>query len=137
MSNLTHIPPNPLSIRVHILEILCSRPERCRLVSRQLLCDMGLMILVSFPIITSVQAIANQSLAETKTACQDARLLIYIPELQQLSDNQCFYINGCLNAGGSVTDCYNAGRNINCNIENGKRYHCPPVLLGPGLFNGI
>ena len=89
------------------------------------------MILVSFPIITNIQATANQSLPETTMTCQGMRLLIYIPELQQLSDHQCFYINSCLNAGGSVTECYNAARNINCDIENGKTYHCPPVLLGP------
>ncbi len=89
---------------------------------------MGLIILMSVPNVIYVQATANQSLAETKMTCQ-GRLLIYIPGLQQLSDHQCFYINSCLNAGGSVTECHNAARDINCDIEKGN--HCPPVLLGP------
>ncbi len=91
---------------------------------------MGLIILISAPIITNVQATANQSLAEITTMCHGC-LLIYVPfSHQELSEDQCFYINSCLNTGSSIVECYNAARNINCDMYNDKRYYCPGVVLG-------
>jgi len=49
---------------------------------------------------------------------------------QGLSDHQCLYFNSCLNLGGSVLGCYDIARNTNCDIENGKRYYCPGVVMG-------
>ena len=68
---------------------------------------MGLIILKSAPTISNVQATANQSLAEITTMCH-GRLLIYVPfSHQEWSEDQCLYINSCLNAGGSIVECYN------------------------------
>jgi hypothetical protein len=61
---------------------------------------VGFIILMSVPTISNVQATANQSLAEITMMCQ-GRLLIYVPfPHQELSEDQCFYINSCLNTGG-------------------------------------
>jgi hypothetical protein len=87
---------------------------------------MGIIILMSVPTITNVQATANQSLAETMKTCQ-ARLL---NEVQQLSEHQCLFFNSCLNSGGSIVECYNAARNINCDVESGKRNYCPGTVYG-------
>ncbi|MGB7635562.1 MAG: hypothetical protein WBL68_17725, partial [Nitrososphaeraceae archaeon] len=46
---------------------------------------------------------------------------------QQLSEHQCFTSIAVLNLGGSILGCYESARNINCDIENGKRYYCPGV----------
>jgi hypothetical protein len=90
---------------------------------------MGFIILMSAPTITNAQATANESLAGIETICQ-GRLLIYIPSSQQeLSEHQCLYFNSYMNLGGSVTGCYNAAREINCDTYNSTRYNCPPVLL--------
>lgn len=48
---------------------------------------------------------------------------------QQLSEHQCFYFNSCMNLGGSIPGCYAGARIINCDIENGKSYYCPIVLM--------
>jgi hypothetical protein len=92
---------------------------------------MGFIILMSALGITNVdvQANSNKSFAESGTNCQD-RLLIYIPSAHQdLSEEQCFYFNSCMNLGGTILGCYESARNINCDIENGKRYHCPGVVM--------
>jgi hypothetical protein len=58
------------------------------------------------------------------------RALIFVPSsLQQLSEDQCFFFNSCLNTGGSILECYNAAKEINCDMYSDKRYYCPPVLL--------
>lgn len=88
---------------------------------------MGLIILMSGPTIINVQANSNQSLAETTTTC-GMRLLNEKPFHQQFTEHQCFYFNSCLNSGNSVMKCYDAARNINCDINN-DRYDCPPVLM--------
>jgi hypothetical protein len=46
---------------------------------------------------------------------------------QQLCEHQCLYFNNCMNLEGSIQGCYESARNINCDIENGKRYDCPGV----------
>jgi hypothetical protein len=89
---------------------------------------MGLIMLMSVPTIINMQATTNQSLAEIKMMCQ-WRVLNEVPfSLEQLSEHQCFFFNSCLNTGGSITACYNAAREINCDI-NDKRYYCPPVAM--------
>ena len=89
---------------------------------------MGLTILVSVPTIPNVQTTTNQSLTEIKMMCQ-GRLLNEVPlSIQQLFEDQCHFINSCLNAGGLITECYNATRNINCDMYNSKRYYCPGVV---------
>ena len=60
----------------------------------------------------------------------EMRLLNDDQVFQQLSEHQCFYFNSCLNLGGSIPGCYESARTINCNIENGKRYSCPGVVMG-------
>jgi hypothetical protein len=49
---------------------------------------------------------------------------------QQLSEYQCLYFNSCMNLGGSIINCYDGARSINCDIENGIRYYCPGVVMG-------
>jgi hypothetical protein len=60
--------------------------------------------------------------------CQ-MRLLNDDQLFQQLSEHQCLFFNSCMNMGGSIQGCYDSARNINCDIENGKRYYCPAALM--------
>jgi hypothetical protein len=76
---------------------------------------MGLIILMSVPTIIDAHAISNQSLVEITTIC-GIRLLNEEPSHQQFTEHQCFYFNSCLNSGGSIADCYNSAREINCDI---------------------
>jgi hypothetical protein len=57
------------------------------------------------------------------------RLLIDDQLFQPLSEHQCFFFNSCKNLGGSIPGCYAGARIINCDIESGKGYYCPPVLM--------
>lgn len=98
---------------------------------------MGFIILMSAISITNVdvQANSNQSFADGGTNCQD-RLLIYIPSAHQdLSEEQCFYFNSCMNTGGSVTQCYEAAREINCDMYNSTRYNCSAMVMGFATIN--
>jgi hypothetical protein len=100
------------------------------IVQSAVVATMGLIILISLPTITNVQATTNQSLPEIETNCQMKALIYVQPSHQQLSEDQCFYFNSCLNSGGSVTHCYNAAREINCDMYNITGYNCPPVVMG-------
>jgi hypothetical protein len=112
-----------------ILIVLSVRVRSSTIIQSVVVAIIGLIILMSIPTITNVQATTNQSLAEIETICQE-RLLIYIQSShQELSEDQCFYFNSCLNTGGSVTGCYNAAREINCDMYNSTRYNCPAMVM--------
>jgi hypothetical protein len=112
-----------------ILNVLSVRVRSSMMIQSVVVAILGLMILVSFPIIITVQATTNQSLAEIKMKCQWRALNETPLTPQPLSERQCFFFNSCLNlTGGSITACCNAARNISCDIENGP-WHCPPVAM--------
>jgi hypothetical protein len=70
-----------------------------------------------------------EDLKKNPNMCQ-GRVLIYDPSsLQQLSEDQCFFFNSCLNTGGSLWECSNAAKEVNCDMYSDKSYYCPAVPL--------